>query len=592
MAEAKLNFDEDTLDKESGVYALYSRLYEGMRNANSVDAPSFTNDPPLDEQGNIDNAAIAKLVEEYSDILMKNSAYLFANSIITVVGSSGSGGGSASADCISRNGDSMVGPLNALYGFKSGDEGTCIFETYVDSKDKSHARITGSLKVSEDVTIDGVLNLSDSGIYFDNKNSICSSEGRLCIVGEDIAFTGAISVDGSITLGTILIDSTGIYANGKEFYHAGNSNKADVDWTMYNANVHGDLHVYQDATIDGQLSIKKGIFVDYDDKKILSTEVEELKDEQGEVTGVNVTLLLSTDLSLFRGCGILFERNKILSVQGGDDSRVILSAPNMVLNIGCEVTEYISLQSDIYDNGNNYRIISKNGDGNFKNSLSAGCGNAGSNVLQTYFIDEDDCGVDFNEKVRFGVDKLALWGDDTGKLIGSCPYIHVSDGKRQTEQIKFYVGCSDTTSPFRDQSAKWSATLLIGTDAEFIAFEKPVEAHSFAIKSELYKTRLIENALFFGDGKFIEGLTDGIRYSGNAYFDGSLSSPSFASGFAGYGWAIREDQYVGGYAATFDELTVRKKMRVYELEVQKISVTNGSLWVSDSCSGDEVREIA
>ena len=38
-------------------------------------------------------------------------------------------------------------------------------------------------------------------------------------------------------------------------------------------------------------------------------------------------------------------------------------------------------------------------------------------------------------------------------------------------------------------------------------------------------------------------------------------------------------------------LTVRKKMRVYELEVQKISVTNGSLWVSDSCSGDEVVEL-
>ena len=47
----------------------------------------------------------------------------------------------------------------------------------------------------------------------------------------------------------------------------------------------------------------------------------------------------------------------------------------------------------------------------------------------------------------------------------------------------------------------------------------------------------------------------------------------------------------GGYAATFDELTVRKKMRIYELEVQKISVTNGSLWISDACSGDLVEEV-
>ena len=65
----------------------------------------------------------------------------------------------------------------------------------------------------------------------------------------------------------------------------------------------------------------------------------------------------------------------------------------------------------------------------------------------------------------------------------------------------------------------------------------------------------------------------------------------FASGFAGYGWAIAQDELVGGYSATFDELTIRKKARFYELEVQKHSVTNGALWVSDSCSGDLVEEI-
>lgn len=52
-----------------------------------------------------------------------------------------------------------------------------------------------------------------------------------------------------------------------------------------------------------------------------------------------------------------------------------------------------------------------------------------------------------------------------------------------------------------------------------------------------------------------------------------------------------EDETYGGVHATFDTLTIRKKARFYELEVQKLSVTNGSLWVSDSCSGDEVREI-
>ena len=37
-----------------------------------------------------------------------------------------------------------------------------------------------------------------------------------------------------------------------------------------------------------------------------------------------------------------------------------------------------------------------------------------------------------------------------------------------------------------------------------------------------------------------------------------------------------------------DEAVVRKKMRIYELEIQKISAVNGSLWVSDACKGDTV----
>ncbi|MFR9543739.1 MAG: hypothetical protein SNH27_17055, partial [Rikenellaceae bacterium] len=65
----------------------------------------------------------------------------------------------------------------------------------------------------------------------------------------------------------------------------------------------------------------------------------------------------------------------------------------------------------------------------------------------------------------------------------------------------------------------------------------------------------------------------------------------FASGFAGYGWCILNNLTTSNTSATFDELTIRKKMRIYELEVQKISATNGSLWISDSCSGDVVKRL-
>ena len=90
---------------------------------------------------------------------------------------------------------------------------------------------------------------------------------------------------------------------------------------------------------------------------------------------------------------------------------------------------------------------------------------------------------------------------------------------------------------------------------------------------------------------FLEGVEGGVFHSGDSTFSGGLSSQTFASGFAGYGWAILNDLLNGGVEATFDSIVVRKKMRVYELEVQKNSATNGSLWVSDSCSGDSVSEI-
>ena len=48
----------------------------------------------------------------------------------------------------------------------------------------------------------------------------------------------------------------------------------------------------------------------------------------------------------------------------------------------------------------------------------------------------------------------------------------------------------------------------------------------------------------------------------------------------------------GGVSATFDEVVARRKFRAYEFEVEKTSVTNGSFWISDSCSGDTVEKLS
>ena len=71
---------------------------------------------------------------------------------------------------------------------------------------------------------------------------------------------------------------------------------------------------------------------------------------------------------------------------------------------------------------------------------------------------------------------------------------------------------------------------------------------------------------------------DNVRMYGDLVTSRSLTSPDFMSGFGGYGWRLDANTNT----LTVDYLVVRKAMRVYEMVINKISATNGSLWVSNS----------
>lgn len=71
---------------------------------------------------------------------------------------------------------------------------------------------------------------------------------------------------------------------------------------------------------------------------------------------------------------------------------------------------------------------------------------------------------------------------------------------------------------------------------------------------------------------------DNVRMYGDLITNRSITSPEFASGFGGYGWRLDADTNT----LTIDYLVVRKAMRVYELVINKINATNGSIWVSNS----------
>lgn len=68
------------------------------------------------------------------------------------------------------------------------------------------------------------------------------------------------------------------------------------------------------------------------------------------------------------------------------------------------------------------------------------------------------------------------------------------------------------------------------------------------------------------------------RFYRDIVTSGSLSSPQFAGGFGGYGWRLDANTNT----LTIDNIVVRKAMQVYEMVINQISATNGSLWVSNS----------
>ncbi len=75
--------------------------------------------------------------------------------------------------------------------------------------------------------------------------------------------------------------------------------------------------------------------------------------------------------------------------------------------------------------------------------------------------------------------------------------------------------------------------------------------------------------------------------TGDIVTDGSIGSSQFMSGMTGYGWRLD----ASSNTLTIDNLIVRGVLNVFELVVNKISATNGSLWITDSFKIDKVYEI-
>lgn len=540
--------DIGELNPGSLCYSIYSELYHNFFNAQ--DKKSEENPYGIEEGDD-------------TSIRLRNTAYNFASAIAgAVVGEGGESGGGILLDYLKKTGGDMRGVLRANYGFEAGAGNTRLLGTYEEVADDGVTPVYG-LQVYGDIRIGG------SNLFIGGRQFIryIAGDGMVIIEHPKLSFghSGLWSL-GEMVFGEnkakgVVLSSDTIRIKGKEAYHAGNANLPTVHWTMLDATVSGKLQVAGAVTLSGELSALQGVRLGTGGKEVITLFQEEAR--------------LNGFLSIGVGYGVKIGTVPVLYRVNETDIRLACESGHLLL--GSENTQQIRLFSGLTDIDGDNILVSKYGAAYFPDSLRI-AHNYGADLLSTYRENDADEGLVIHKKMRFGNKQGVFLSGDSRQL-----FLCSSDDK-----VAF--GFQDSTSVYQLPDSG-SRSFYLQTNCDFITFSQAIEAKkSVGIDGSF--TRLTDKHLFLSSENYLLSTTDGIKYFGNAYFTGSISSERFSSGFAGYGWAILKNQTTGNISATFDELTIRKKMRIYELEVQKNSATNGSLWVSDSCSGDRVERIS
>lgn len=533
------------LDKDSLCHAIYSQLYHNFFNAQ--DAGTVT-------EG------------DQTSIRLRNTAYNFASAIASgVSGEGGTDGGSAFLGYLKKSGGDMSGLLRANNGFEAGIANERILHIYKAEQERG-VTISGNLKLGGNLYLNGKQVLSYDAVTHtatlestrvDFGSSLLRGTGEL-LIGEDKE-TGIYMTPALLQVG------------GRNVYHAGNANRTDVSWSMLDALVSGKLQVTGTADIQGVLTAEQGVNLGAAGKTVLSIHSD--------------TADLSGYLSFSQGHGIKISGSPVLIRL--DEKDIQLAAAGGDLLLGSEYTVKIRLQSGLWDIDGDTMLISKYGSACFPGSITIRH-NYGDDLLTSYHKDKQDEGIVIHKRLRWGNSSGAyLYGKDDALHFASTVYRTDSEnGQMSPYPYETAFSFVPSTSLYKRQD-RHSDTFCFHTDADFFGFNKPLEA-SGHIGIDGSFTRLADKTLFFSAESYLLSVSSGIRHYGDAYFMDGISSEFFSSGFAGSGWAILKNKATGSIQATFDEVVVRRKMRVYELEVQKNSATNGSLWVTDSCSGDTV----
>ena len=558
-----LHPDIEQLDRSSLCYLVYMQLYHTFFNAQERKSAE---NPYGIEEG------------DETSIRLKNTAYGFASVIagaVSIGGGSGSDGGLL-LDYLKKSGGDMTGTLHAGYGFAAGVGNTRILETSREEQTDAEGIVTG---VEYGIRVVGRLQLGGGGLYLGGRQ-VLRYDADMATATLDASHldvhAGEVRSSGEWLFGDresgVFISPTLLRVAGHDVYHRGNANLPAVDWTMHDGSVLGNLTVAGEVVLNGALSALQGVRLGDKGKTLLSFSGEDVA--------------LSGYLSFGEGFGIRIGGWNVLVRESGN--RIRLGGIGGDLLLGSGDTPKIRLFSGLSDIDGDCLLISPYGRACFPGSLTVRH-DYGADLLSTYRVDATDEGIILHKRLRMGsADGFLVRGDkETLSMTASVAYIE--DGMRTLVPHTTRIRYSASTSRYAPQHRK-SESLALTTDADFIVAGVPLEAAGH-IGIDGSATRLADGVLYFTEELRLQAVAGGVKHHGDSLFTGSLSSELFSSGLAGSGWAILRNRTTGSVTATFDEVVARRRFRAYEFEVKKTSATNGSFWVSDSCSGDTVEKL-
>lgn len=546
-----LNPNIGTLDPSSLCHAIYTQLYESFYNAQD-----------------------AGTLEEGDDtsIRLHNTAYDFAAAIAGAVAGDGGTGGGVLMQYLQKAGGAMSGPLSARYGFEAGSGNRRVLEIFDEPITDASGNI---LRYDAGVAITGELRLGGGGLRLGGHCPVRYAEDTLHLTARHVALAAQrITTTAEVILGTeaqqgLYLSPQAVRLRGHEVYHPGNANLPTTDWAMCDAAVAGNLRVQGSTEHTGLLRALQGAELGSGGSLLASLHPGELA--------------LYGDLSFSQGCGIRIGGHPVLMRLGEGD--ICMGGMGGDLLLGGADTGRLRLLSPLYDLDGEHPLLTPYGAACFPASLTVRH-NYGAELLSSYRVDASDEGMVVHRRLRFGTRTGCFLEGSSGALCFSSEAEH-TPGQRQSYTTS--IRHDAATSLYAPQQRP-CGSLRLGTDAAFITSQVPLEACGH-VGIDGAHTRLMAGYLELAPQCGLQAVKGGIAYSGTAYFAGDLCGEDFAAGFAGAGWGVLRNATTGAVTATYDELVIRRRMRVYELEVQRTHATDGALWISDGCSGDSVQRL-